>query len=251
MSYTVQQLATLAGITVRALHHYDQIGLLKPSSVRKNGYREYEKAELLRLQQILFFRELDVSLHEIKRILNRPDFVVVDALRGQRVQLQARKRRLERLLKTIDTTITHMNKKNEMNDSELYDAFKDPDVAQYQDEVKQRWGNTDAYKQSMVRVSKMTKAEMDALKKNGKAFIKRLGDVMASGAAVDSEEMQKMVAGSYKNIQFFYDCSLDMFRQLGEMYVADPRFTKTYDSVRPGLAVYYRDAIRVYCTQNA
>jgi DNA-binding transcriptional MerR regulator len=255
MSYTVNKLAKLSGVSSRTLRFYDEIGLLKPAFYSENQYRYYEEEQLLMLQQILFFRELDVPLEEIKRILNRPDFVIVDALRGQRAQLQARKRRLERLTKTIDTTIKHMNEKNEMHsqmeDGELYDAFKDPDVAQYQDEVKERWGNTDAYKQSMERVSKMTKKDMDELKKKSNEFMNKLGEVMASGAAVDSDEMQTLVAAAYKGIQVFYDCSIEMFRGLGEMYVQDPRFTKTYDSVRPGLAVYYRDAIRVFCDKQS
>jgi len=247
MSYTVQQLATLAGITARTLHHYDAIGLLKPASVRKNGYREYGEAELLRLQQILFYRELDIPLDEITRLLNRSDFVVVEALKEHKKMIRLKQRRLARLVQTIDKTINKMCMNEQMNDSELYDAFKDADVAGYQDEVRQKWGDTNAYKQSMARVSKMTKKDMDALKARGKEFERRLATVMASGVAVDSPEMQKMVAEHYKGIGVFYDCSIEMYRNLGEMYIQDPRFTKHYETVRPGLAVYLRDAIRVFC----
>lgn len=251
MSYTVQQLATLSGVTVRTLHHYDQIGLLKPSRIRNNGYREYNEPELLRLQQILFFRELDFPLDEIKSMLNRKSFDMVEALKEHKTLIRLKQKHLENLVKTIDRTIKRITMDEKKNDEELYDAFKDPDVKGYQDEVRERWGDTEAYAQSMARVKKMTKKEMDELKAKGKEFNQKLAVAMASGVGVDSPEMQAMVAEHYKGIQFFYDCPIEMYRNLGEMYVQDPRFTKTYDTVRPGLAVYLRDAIRVFCDTKA
>lgn len=246
--YTVHELAELAGISVRTLHYYDEIGLLKPNSIQKNGYRRYDEKELLRLQQILFFRELDFPLDEVKKILNRPDFLVVDALREHKKLIRLKQKHLEKLINTIDKTIKRMNNQQKINDEELYDAFKDNDVKQYQDEVKQRWGNTDAYRQSMAKVSKMTKAEMEELKKKGIEHTKKLAAVM--GLPIGSKEVQDLIAESYKGIQFFYDCSIEMFRNLGQMYVNDPRFTKYYDKHRPGLAVFVRDAIGYFCDQR-
>lgn len=245
MTYTVNQLAKLANISVRTLHYYDEMGLLKPSFVAKNGYRQYEQAELVRLQQILFFRELDFPLEEIKRMLDRPGFDVTRALHDQKELMKRKRKRLDGLIKSIDTTIDAMTNNKPLNEEEMYDPFKDDDVKQYQDEVKKRWGNTDAYKQSMARVSKLSKADMAKLKEDGKKFVRELAANMDK--APDSPEAQALIQKHYESIQFFYDCPIAMYRNLGEMYVNDPRFTAYYDKERPGLAVWVRDAIRAYC----
>jgi DNA-binding transcriptional MerR regulator len=243
----VHQLAELAGISVRTLHYYDEIGLLKPGSVQKNGYREYGESELLRLQQILFFRELDLPLEDISKIINAPDFMIVDALRDHKKLIKLKQKHLEALLNTIDKTIKRMNKQN-IKDEELYDAFKDNDVKQYQDEVKQRWGNSEAYKQSMAKVSKMTKKEMDELKVKQIEHTKKLAAAMDK--PISSKEVQDLIAEHYKGIQFFYDCPIEMYRNMGKMYIADPRFTKYYDKHRPGLALFVRDAIDYFCDHH-
>lgn len=245
MHYTVNQLAELAGVSVRTLHYYDEIGLLKPSFIAKNGYRHYEEKELVCLQQILFFRELEFSLGDIKRIMSRPDFDVTKALADHKKLIQLKRKRLDGLIQSIDTTIKRMTNNQPTAAEEMYDPFKDDDVQQYQEEVKQRWGNTDAYKQSNARVSKMTKKEMDELKASGKKFTQTLADAMDKPIA--SGEVQALIAEHYKGIQFFYDCPLSMYRNLGQMYVDDPRFTAYYDKFRPGLAVFVRDAIVHFC----
>ncbi len=244
MSYTVNQLAQLAHISVRTLHYYDEIGLLEPSSVMKNGYRSYEEKELIRLQQILFFRELEFTLEDIKRMLNRPNFSVVEALRDQKKLMQLKQNRLTNLVKTIDKTIRTMTKNQKMNDEEMYDAFKDEDVKQYQEEVRERWGNTEAYKQSQAKVSKMTKKEMDKLKEDGKKFTEELAKAMDK--PIDSKEVQALIQKHYDGVNLFYTCDLQMYRNLAQMYVDDPRFTAYYDKFRPGLAVFVRDAIFHY-----
>lgn len=248
MRYTVNQLAKLAGISVRTLHYYDQIGLLKPSLIADNGYRYYEDRELIRLQQILFFRELEFSLDDIKVMLNRPDFSVVESLRDQKKLLRLKQKRLDGLINTIDKSIKYMNNKQKINNEELYDAFKDDDVKQYQAEVKQRWGNTEVYKQSMAKVGKMTKQEMVKLKLKQEEQTKQLADSMDKG--IKHPNVQKLIAEHHQGINFFYDCSLEMYRNLGKMYVDDPRFTAYFDKFRPGLAVFLRDAIVYYCDQN-
>lgn len=245
MNYTINQLAQLAGVSARTLRYYDQIGLLKPSFIARNGYRTYQQAELIRLQHILFFRELDFSLADIRRIIDSPDFHVLASLEDQKALLQLQKKRLTQLIKTINTTITRMNNNEPINNKELYDAFADDDIKEYQAEAKERWGNTNAYKQSMERVSKMTKAEMDKLKADGKKFTQTLADHM--DLPVDHSDVQALIEQHYQGINFFYDCSLVMYRNLGQMYVDDPRFTAYYEKFRPGLAVFMRDAIAYYC----
>lgn len=245
MPYTVKQLACLSGVSVRTLHYYDEVGLLKPGRVEKNGYRQYGESELVKLQQILFFKELDFSLEDINKIMTSPGFDVSIALADQKQLLQMKRKRLDGLIKSIDKTMNTMNNNKKIQDDEMYDAFKDEDVKQYQDEVKQRWGNTDAYKQSQARVSKMTKKEMEKLKEDGKKHTQALADSMDKGPK--HPDVQALIAKSHEGVNFFYDCSLEMFRNLGEMYVPDPRFTAYYEKFRPGLAVFVRDAIAYYC----
>lgn len=244
-SYTVHQLSQLAGVSIRTLHYYDEVGLLKPSAVADNGYRSYEQKELIRLQQILFFRELEFSLDDIRRMLGRPDYSMIETLRGQKKLMKIKQARLDGLMKTIDKTIRSMTNNQTMKDDELYDAFKDNDVKQYQQEVKERWGNTEAYKVSMAKISKMTKKEMEKLKEDGKKHTQAIADAMDKG--IEHPDVQELIQKSYDGVNFFYPCSLKMFRNLGKMYVDDPRFAANYEKFRPGLAVFMRDAIARYC----
>lgn len=248
MAYTIHNLAKLAGVSVRTLHYYDEIGLLSPASIQKNGYRQYEEPQLIRLQQILFFRELDFELSEIKEILSRPNYSVVGALQEQKKMIELKRKRLDRLITTITTTITTMQNNQPIKDEELYDAFKDNDVKQYQTEVKERWGNTEAYKQSTAKVAKMTKAEMEALKEKQKQLTQKLADAM--DLPIESAEAQALVTEHYQGIQFFYDCPTEMYRNLGKMYIEDPRFTAYYDKFRPGLAAWLQQAITYFCDQR-
>lgn len=245
MGYTINQLAKLAGVSVRTLHHYDAIGLLQPSHRQTNGYRQYDQAELTRLQQVLFFRELDFPLADIQRMLASPYFDPVIALEDQKKLIQLKRARLNKLLRTITTTITHMNNNTTQDQSEMYDAFKDEAVQQYQDEVKQRWGNTTAYAQSQARVSKMTKQEMEQLKADGKKHTQALADAMPKGIA--HPDVQDLIAKSHQGVNFFYECDSEMFRNLGKMYVEDPRFTAYYEKFAPGLAQFVHEAIDYYC----
>jgi DNA-binding transcriptional MerR regulator len=249
MNYTVQQLAKLAHVSVRTLHYYDQVDLLKPSFVAKNGYRYYQQKELIRLQQILFFKELDFSLKDIQSMLSKPDYSVVEALKDQKKLMRLKKDRLDELIKSIDKTIKNMTNNQKIKDEELYDAFADDDVKQYQQEVKDRWGNTDAYKQSMAKVGKMTKAEMEKLKADGKALTQKIADNMDKG--FDNPDVQELIAQAHQGVNFFYECSLEMYRNLGNMYVADPRFAAYYEKFRPGLAKFMQQAINYYCDVNS
>jgi len=249
MGYTINQLAKLAGVSVRTLHHYDAIGLLQPSYRQPNGYRQYNQAQLTRLQQILFFRELDFPLADIQRMLTSPYFDPVIALEDQKKLIQLKRARLNKLLRTITTTITHMNNNSTQDQNEMYDVFKDEDVEQYQDEVKQRWGNTAAYAQSQARVSTMTKQEMEQLKADGKKHTQALADAMPKGIA--HPDVQALIAQSHKGVNVFYDCNLEMFRHLGKMYVEDPRFTAYYEKCAPGLAQFVHEAIDYYCDHQA
>lgn len=244
MQYTVQQLATLAKVSVRTLHHYDAIGLLRPSREEKNGYRRYGEAELLRLQQILFFRELDFPLPEIKAILASPTFDMQAALRDQRNLIEIKKKRLTDLMETIDETITRLDNKMAMDDKKLYDGFDTEEQDQYAEEVKARWGNTEAYKQSKERTKNWTNADYDRLKQDADTWMKAFVLEIPKGAT--SPEVQKMIADHYNALRTFYEPNLKMYRGLADMYVDDPRFAAYYEKYAPGLAVFMRDAMHFY-----
>lgn len=235
----------MADVSVRTLHFYDEAGLLPPAHVEKNGYRKYGHAELLKLQQILFFRELDFSVEEIKRILNAPGFDMVQALKDHRKLILIRQKRLTTLLKTIDTTIKHMNHKKDVNDTELYAGFSEEQEREYAEEAKKRWGNTDAYKQSVERTKHWTKEDYDRIKKEGHEFMLRVVANRSKGAA--SPEVQELISEWRAGINRFYDTTLEICRGLAQMYVDDPRFTAYYDKYESGLAVFMRDAIFYYC----
>ncbi len=138
-----------------------------------------------------------------------------------------------------------MSKQQKSKEQELYDSFKDDGVRQYYEEVEQRWGNTEAYKQSKKRVRKMTKEEMEKMKESAELLVQNLARSMDKG--IRDKEVQALIAEHYKGIQFFYDCPLEMYRGLGKMYVDDPRFAVYYNKHRPGLAIFMRDAIAYFC----
>lgn len=243
MVYTIKQLAKLANVTVRTLHYYDEIGLLKPSFSRDNGYRCYEEKELLKLQQILFFRELEFSLEQIVQIVNAPTFDRVVALFDQKKLLELKKKRIEGLLKTIEKTIDSAKGGEQMNTQDLYGSFTKEEMDQYKEEAKQRWGHTEAYQQSQERTKHWTKADYERVAKDGARWTEKMAALKNKGLSVESKEVQEMIAQHYEGLRTFYEPNYEMYRGLGQMYVDDPRFGKYYEKFSTGLAVFMRDAM--------
>ena len=165
-AYTVRKLADIAGISVRTLHYYDHAGLLKPEFRTANGYRYYGDEAAARLQQIMFFRELDFSLEEIKKIMSAPDFDTLAALEQHRAMLQKRARRLKELLATVDRTVKKMKGKKDMEIKEYYKGFSDEQIEEYRREVRERWGEN-ALTESEARVKKMGIQHLPAIMING------------------------------------------------------------------------------------
>lgn len=246
--YTVKQLASLAHISVRTLHYYDEIGLLKPSYVKPNGYRCYEEKELIKLQQILFFRELDFSLEHIKQMFDSPIFNTIEALEDQQKMLELKKERLDKLLHTIHNTIITMKKAKKIKAKELYHSFTDQEMEKLKDEARQKWGNTEAYKQSVERTKHWTKEDYNRIAKDGTKFTQKIADSMSLG--IEHPEIQKLIAEHHKGINVFYDCDYQMYRCLGKMYIEDPRFTAYYEKFATGLADFMCSAIAYYCDQH-
>jgi DNA-binding transcriptional MerR regulator len=244
-AYTVNQLARLARVSVRTLHHYDQIGLLEPSERTASGYRLYRKPELLRLQQILFYKELDIPLMTIKEILGRPGFDQVEALLEHRRNLQQRASRIEKLLQTIDKTITKITEeKMELTDAELYDGFTEEQRERYPRQAKERYG-TEMVEETEKRLRKLSKAEWQSIKEEGDQVTRDLA-ALADRPPQDAQ-VQAAIARHHAWIEHFFDAPADVYRRLGQGYAEDPDFRSTYDKYRTGLADFIRAAIDYYC----
>jgi DNA-binding transcriptional MerR regulator len=245
-TYTVGDLASLAHVSVRTLHHYDAIGLLSPSERTAAGYRLYRHDDLEQLQQILLYRELDFPLDAIGRLLLDPRFDRRAALAAQREQLAGRARRMTTILAAIDAALDALSKGEPMRDADMFEVFGDFDPNEYEAEVKERWGDTDAYAESARRTTRYTKDDWKAIKAESGAVTDELAARLAAGASPTDPDVQALVDRHREVIdRWFYPCSIEMQVNLGEMYVADPRFAATYERVQPGLAVFLRDAIRV------
>lgn len=244
MENTVGQVAKLAHVTVRTLHHYDEVGLLTPSGRSDAGYRLYSLEDLERLQVILFYKELGFELDEIRALLDDPDFDRREALREQRELIAEQALRLEALLGLIDKTIQRAEGAIVMTKEEMFDVFGDFDPAEYEDEVKERWGDTDAYKESARRTARYRKEDWARFKDEGEKRMTHMVELFDAGVPADAPDAMNVAEGARLEIDtWFYPCSHKMHVGLGEMYIADARFTDFYDKHRPGLAVWFHDAI--------
>ncbi len=237
---TVKEVAALTGVTVRALHHYDEIGLLRPSARTDAGYRLYDREDLERLQEILVHRALGMSLADIERLLDDPGHDRVGALRTQRAELARRIGELHTMVAAIDAALTAHEEGTTVTDEDLFDGF---DPSEYEDEARERWGDTDAYRQSQERTTRYGKEDWKAMKVEADGIVDRFIAVKRAGEPADSEPAMGTAEAHRQHIaHWFYDCPPQMHAGLGEMYVQDPRFTAYWDDREPGLASYVRDA---------
>lgn len=247
MNYTIKEISDLAGVTTRTLRYYDEIGLLSPAKIGENGYRYYDKNSLMKLQQILFFRELDVPLNDIQLILSRPDFNLRQALEDQRLSLKEKSIRLNKLIETIDNTIESISGGKMMNAEEYFTGF---DESQYQDEARERWGNTAMYTESQKKWASYSKEEKEAIKSEGEHLTRRMVSEEAS-ASPDDADVQSAIGEylAYIN-KYFYTCNTSFLRALADMWAEDPRFAENYNKVRPGGAEFVREAVHIYSDKN-
>jgi len=244
MSYTVGKVARLAGVTVRTLHHYDEIGLLSPSDRSSTGYRRYDDADLERLQQIMYYRELGFPLEEIAEIINDPAADPASHLRRQHELLSERVAKLQKMINAIEFAMEADKVGINLTPEERFEVFGDFNPDDYAEEVQERWGDTDAYRESARRVSRYTKADWQAIKAQSEDWGRRIVAVMESGAAPDSSEAMELAEEHRQQIsQWYYECSYEIQTGLAEMYLADERFMATYEAIKPGLTVFLRDAI--------
>jgi len=233
----------MAGVTPRTLHHYDDIGLLKPSRVGDNGYRYYGDESLLRLQQILFYRELDMPLEDIRKIMGRRDFDILSALETHKESLGRQMERTKRLLVTVDNTINHLKGEKEMSDKQLFEAFSDEQQAEYEKEIAQKYDPA-TVKSSAKKWKAYSEAEKKNILKEGNAIYVDLAANMPKGAG--SAEVQAVIARWHKHIQYFWSPNDAQLLGLADLYNEDSRFRENYEKVAPMLAEFMRDAVKVY-----
>ncbi len=244
--YTVKQLCDLAGVTPRTLHYYDQIDLLKPSEVGDNGYRYYDDAALLRLQQILFYRELDVGLLQIKDVLDAPDFDLVTSLQGHRDALLARINRLQTLVQTVDSTIMHLVGEVKMSTDQIFSGFSEEQQKQYEAEIAAdpRY-DQDKVKELQRNWGSYSKAKKDQIMQEGKDIYADLVAVMDKGA--DSPDVQVIMARWHQHLRYFYEPTPEILRGLGQMYNQSPGFIANFQKLHPDLPAFLEQAVTVYC----
>lgn len=247
-TYSVKQLSQLAGVSVRTLHHYDKVGLLKPAHRGESRYRYYEKEQLYRLQQILFYKELDYPLQEIAEILDNPSFDLIRSLNHHKQELLKRANRMEQLLDTIDKTIISLkNEEGMITDEEIYAGFPKEEVPKIKEEVTNRWG-AEKLEATENTIRNMGKTQWAEVQQEGDEISRWLANLMhKSPGAV---EVQKVVKEHYRYMNQFHAFGFPGYRALGNMYVQDERFTAYYDKFKEGLAVFLNEAIQVFCDNS-
>lgn len=245
MRLSVSETARLTGVSVRTLHYYDEIGLLQPSEKTESGYRYYDDQALSTLQQILFYRELEIPLKDIRVFLSQPNYDPTVALQQQRTLLQMKKKRLEDLIGLVDGIMRGDVRMD-------FDKFstKEMDAArrEYAEEARQRWGNTPAYRQSAEKTSRYTDADWAQAQGETEAIFKAFANCLAEGNSPEGPEAQQLVKDWQDHITSrYYDCTKEVLAGLGKMYIADERFTKNLDRYGQGTARLMSEAIEFYC----
>lgn len=256
MAMTVSQVARWTGVSVRTLHYYDEVGLLRPSGRSEAGYRLYGPADLERLQQVLFFRELGFSLEEITRIVTEPGFDVGAALRMQRQLLAEKAVRLQALLTAVDAAIARSDKggpmETQLEQRDVTDMFKDFHHEDYAAEVEKRWGQSEAYRESRRRTAGYTKGDFAAIRAEVDALFGRLAALQRAGTAPTAPAAMDAAEAHRQHIErWFYRCPRTLHRGLGELYVSDPRFTANLERLGSGLAEYARAAFCANAARDA
>lgn len=244
MKMQIKEFAKLTCVSVRTLHYYDEIGLIKPALVdAQNGYRFYDENSLLRMQEILFYRELDFPLKSILEILSSPDYDKQKALAEQRKLLELKKERLERIIDALDGATKGKVTMAAFDNSDYETARK-----QYEVEAKQRWGKTDAYKEHEQKSANYSKDKWQEVNDGLMVIFTKFAECMKKGHTADSDDAQVLVKELQNYItENYYTCTKEILAGLGQMYVADERFKANIDKNGDGTAEFVSKAIEIYC----
>jgi len=243
-TYQVSEVARIAGVSVRTLHHYDEIGLLVPQARTEAGYRVYGDADLMRLQQILIGRERGLSLEEIRRSLDDPRFDHRQALLAQKRQLQANARRTDAMIRAVDAALAVLDEGqgDTMDMQELFDGF---DPATYEAEAQERWGDTDAYRELAKRTKRYGQAEWSQIRDEHAAIYADAVAAQQAGTAPDAEMVMDIAERHRDSIsRWFYPCSPTLHAGLADMWEADQRFADSIDRFGAGLTAFLATAVR-------
>lgn len=249
--YKINEVSKLIGVSIRMLHHYDKIKLLEPSKRTDSNYRMYNDDDIARLYQILLFKELEFPLQEIKQILDDKDFNRKEALKAQRNLIFEKKQRLERILESIDDTIESLG--GNVMSKDNFKAFGYEEVKKhqekYKEETEKRYGNSDAYKESQEKTSKYSKNDWENIMGEASVIYEELAKLRDKDP---SDKLVQDLVEQWRNhiSTNFYNCTIEIFRGLALMYVADERFTKNIDKYGEGLAQFMSDAMNIYCDNN-
>ena len=240
MKMQIKEFAEASGVSVRTLHYYDEIDLLKPAFVDEwTGYRYYDENSLLRMQEILFYRELDFSLKSISEILSSPDYDKKKAISEQKNLLILKKERLERLISAIEKA-----EKGEI----VMKVFDNSEFDKYKEEVKEKWGNTDAFKEYSEKTKNYSKDKQSSLTDEMNNLFGEFSACMKNSLKPDSENVQNLVKRLQNRISYnYYHCTPDILSGLGQMYVYDERFRENIDKNGVGTAEFVSAAITAYC----
>ena len=249
--YSVGEVSRLASLTVRTLHHYDEIGLLRPSARTASGYRLYAPADLDRLQRVLCYRELGFGLDEIAAILDDRSVDPLDHLRRQHALLTGRIEVLRRMVAAIEKTMEARTMGIELDPQELFEVFGDTDPAAHRAEAEERWSGTDAWKESRRRTSAYTKDDWKRVTEEQRRIQRGLAAALHAGAPADGVVAMELAEEHRRHIErWFYPCGHRTHRGLGDLYVDDRRFAANYEELAAGLAVYVRDAIHANAARH-
>ena len=244
MKMHIKEFADFTGVSVRTLHYYDEIDLLKPAIVDKdNGYRYYDNESAERMFEIIFLREMDFSLKSIKDILSSPNYNKNEAFRKQKELLLLKKSRLDRLISALEKAEKGEFDMKSLSNNEYENAKKS-----YEKEVKEKWGHTDAYKESCEKTAGYSKEKQNDINEGLMALFSDFAEKMKSGTACNSDEAMAIAEKLQTYItENFYTCTKEILSGLGQMYVLDERFKANIDKYGEGTAEYARDAIKNYC----
>jgi len=243
---SIRQLARLAKVSVRTLHYYDEIRLLTPPRQKGNNYRCYDTSDLLRLQQILFYKEMGFELESIKNILDDPEFDYQASLLQHRGALNSKLIQTQQLISTIDRTLDQMKGKSTMSNNDYFTGFSEEQQAKYEKEASEQWG-PEIVSESNRRWKSLSAKEREQFFKNGELITLSLRDAMKE--APSSPKVQAIVKEWQEYINFFYDCTPEILLGLGHMYVEDPRFRAFYERIDPKLPQFFYDAIKIFCSK--
>jgi len=241
---SVSELARLSGVTVRTLHHYDEIGLLVPTDRSRAGYRLYDESDVQRLAQIVAYRATGMSLTDIDTVLSTDGEVRAGHLRRQIELLDERRELLARQRRVLIKALEAMGMGINLDPEEIFEVFGENDPRQYEAEAAERWGETDAYAESWRRTSSYTKEDWQRAQADAEAVVEGFIGCKAAGLPPDSAEAMRAAESHRENItRWYYDCTYEMQVGLADMYLADPRFMANYEKRMPGLTQYVHDAI--------